>query len=150
MHIGKMDQYFQMGQEVPITNHGWFGMERRGIPARLWSQVTCGCCTWPPSCSLPPPMLLHLLLLAHPVILPRIHMHAHSQSHTHVMYCNDPQSTTVCIHNQDPKSFPAWGNVWKCVVMKATAFPNTYAKKQSGYNTIIHKRRWSCSSPLAE
>ena len=35
MHIGKMDQYFQMGQEVPITNHGWFGMERRGIPARL-------------------------------------------------------------------------------------------------------------------
>lgn len=80
---GSMDQCCRTGQEVPITIHGWFGMERRGIPASLWSQVTCGCCVWPPSCSLPPPMLLHLLSLPLPVVLPHTHIHTLMHKHTH-------------------------------------------------------------------
>ena len=71
--VASMDQHRQTGQEVPITIHGWFGKERRGIPARLWSQVTCGYCIWPPSCSPLPPMLLHLLSLPLAVILPHTH-----------------------------------------------------------------------------
>lgn len=98
------------GQKTLKTIQRWFGMERRGRPASLWSQVTCGCCIWLPSCFLPPLVLLHLLLLQAPVILPHTCTRAHIQ--THVTYFKDPSSTTVCIHLQAHNSFFAKEN--KC------------------------------------
>lgn len=61
----------------------WFGTRRRGILASPWSQVTCSCCIWPPLCSLPPPMLLHLLqfpfeLSSHTLICTQAQTHTYT------------------------------------------------------------------------
>lgn len=96
--IGSMDQYCGTGQEVPITIHGWFGAKRRGIPASLWSQVTCGCCIWPPLCSLPPPMLLHLLSLPLPVILPHTNIHTLMHKHTHTRHVLHWPTEHYCLY----------------------------------------------------
>lgn len=96
--IGSVDQNCGTGQEVPITIYGWFGTERRGSPTGLWSLVTCDCCIWPPSCSPPPSMLLHLLSLPLPVILP----------HTS---CTSVTAEHYCLHASfRPHSFLAKGN----------------------------------------
>lgn len=88
-------------QEVLITVHGWFGMRRRGRAAILWSQVTCGCCIWLPSCSLSPPMLLHLLSFPLSMSTP-MNTHTHtSLIHKPPMFSNsDSQDTIICIGPQ--------------------------------------------------